>query len=134
ALDDAACDLRLEILRVLDRATLECLADLDDAVAAVLVIDLDLDARRGDGALLRAASESDAALTRSLRRFTSARPSETLGGRLEHGAKSRLLELPQPKLERIDIRLRGELVHETLACEDVRGRCERAVGALSKRR
>src|SRR5690606_30822410 len=78
--------------------------------------------------------ESDAALTRSLRRFTSARPSETLGGRLEHGAKSRLLELPQPKLERIDIRLRGELVHETLACEDVRGRCERAVGALSKRR
>ena len=87
------------------------------ADAAALAVDLDFDRDRAVGGEVLVAREGEAAPAPAL--LLVARPAEALGGRADHVARARVLEVPQPELDRIGLRRARELVHEALDREHV---------------
>ncbi len=66
--------------------------------------------------------------------FFEASPAEPLGGGVEHGAEAVVAEVLAAELQRVHADRVGELVHDRLAGEVVRGGGEGAVGTLAERR
>ena len=120
---DGALDLVLEVIGINHRAAVEGLHYAQDADA--FLFDGHLGAGGDVAVLLESAGDADAlALT----------PSEALGGGLEHGAETIVLQVLETEFERVHFERVGQLIDVHFTREMVGGGGQAAVGSLAERR
>ena len=102
------------------------------ALHAQDVTDLDLGDHGAISAAVLVLGEPDPSSARAIALFASL-PAGRLRCRLDHFAGTRVLQVPEPEFDRIDVGRRGELIHERFDREDVGKRPERAQRRNPKR-
>ena len=101
-------------------------------ISFLRAVDFDFRAAGHERAFVDAARQADAAIR--LLVLHALGPIESLGRLFQHRPQARVVEMGQPKLERIDARGRRHFVHERLAGERVAGRRQRPIRPVPQRR